>query len=853
MKKKINRPALLEGLELRRMLAVATTGFNAAGAARAGIVKTAALTAPVFVTANSLNQSHGITIKWADVMGETGYSIERSSNGSNWVPVGTTAPDTTSFRDINLPENATFQYRVITNTSTGPTAPSAPASATTAKYRILQSPAFANMPEPMAPGIETLYLVPQGAIFNKKGALVAKKVKEVALEAQKRKQVLVLDVEIWSVDTRFDTTAGVDASIAEISQIVSLIRKTAPDVKFGFWNLGVTGEPQDLNDAAAVAKWKESTDYLVAHLPEQDYIFPGLYTKSFVYVNANEWEAASKAVLEQAARYGKPIYPFLFMYDLHTGGALPGDYWKMELSVTRQFSDGAVIWGGGGQWDPNAPWFKATQSFQAETVAPAGPPVNLAVDGNGAKLSWDALPDTVDGVIVEKSGDGVNFSRAGIAFGDRTNWNDPLLNSTSTTHYRLKTFNGFGQSQAGAATSALINRDARLWNEMESREAEQGDWRTRHAVSAANAGWQRFSAVNFGSGGGMNQLLLNMSVPPENTGQEITVRLDSLDGPVAGSATLSSTAERFSLYSVAINNLTGVHDVYLTFSGGKGRTTLDNWQFNVDQAPAKPIVLKSGSFGDHVNLSWTDLAGDETEYRVQRSSDRAHYETIAALPANTTSYTDTDFPGLGRYDYRIVAANSFGESDPTNTAGGRFGGLNPFVRIEAEAADDFGVDSGGGPWVRSNVVAMFGTTWIRLFGADFGSAGSGTFDVNIALPRYAGGNYLDLHLDSVDGPIIGTLQTVATGPNKSKNGKPSGWSIFKVQSSSFSGATGVHDLYLVSRSPTSLGDIDWFELRPTPAAPVAVTTGSATQAVASNVSSGILQDDDDDPDDLDLA
>jgi hypothetical protein len=849
VKKTIYQPALLEGLELRRMLAAAATGLAGAGAMRAQGVVASAVTAPSSVTANALGQSHGITINWADVAGETGYSIERSADGNAWTPVGTTAADITTFRDSNLPENSTFQYHIITNTSTGPTAPSASATATTAKYRILQSPAFANMPEPMAPGIETLYLVPQGALYSKKGALVAKKVKAVALEAQTRNQILVLDVEKWSVDTRFSTTAEIDASLAEMSQIIAMIRKTAPGVKLGFWNIGVTGVPQNLNDATAMAKWKQSVDYLVAHLPEQDFQFPGLYTKSSVDINANEWEASSKAILEQAARYAKPIYPFLYMNDLDTGDALPGDYWKMQMSTMRQFADGAVIWGGSGSWDPNAPWFQATLGVQAETAAPAGPPVNLAVDGNGAKLSWNALPNTIDGVIIEKSSDGLNFSRAGIAFGDQTSWNDPLLSSTSTTYYRLRTFNGFGQSQAGPAKSAVINRDASLWNEMESREGEMGDWRDRHTVSAANGGWQQFRAVNFGSGAGMNQLLLKMYVPPEDAGQQITVRLDSLSGPIAGSTTISSTAYEFNLYSIAINNVTGTHDVFLTYSGGQGRTTLDAWQFNINKPPAKPIVLKSGSFGDHVNLSWTDLSGDETEYRVQRSSDRVHYQTVATLPPNTTSFSDTSFPATGRYDYRIVAANLSGESQPTKSAGGRYGGLNPFQKIEAEASDDFGVEVGGGPWVRTNVVAMFGKTWMRLFGADFGSVGSGTFDINIALPRDAAGNYLDLRLDTVDGPVIGTLQTVGTGPNREHHGHPSGWGIFKVQSTTFAGATGIHDLYLVSRSPTSLGDVDWFQFKPA-AAPATVTAASAVMAPARVDPLQIAQDDDED--DLDL-
>ena len=50
---------------------------------------------------------------------------------------------------------------------------------------------------------------------------------------------------------------------------------------------------------------------------------------------------------------------------------------------------------------------------------------------------------------------------------------------------------------------------------------------------------------------------------------------------------------------------------------------------------------------------------------------------------------------------------------------------------------------------------------------------------------YAGKN-IEFHLDSVTGTKIGTLTVQSTG----------GWSTFKSQSASISGASGIHDLYL---------------------------------------------------------
>jgi hypothetical protein len=59
-----------------------------------------------------------------------------------------------------------------------------------------------------------------------------------------------------------------------------------------------------------------------------------------------------------------------------------------------------------------------------------------------------------------------------------------------------------------------------------------------------------------------------------------------------------------------------------------------------------------------VNLSWTDVATDESGYRVLRNS-----APIAELPANTTLYTDIAPASPGSsFTYSVKAFNSAGES-----------------------------------------------------------------------------------------------------------------------------------------------------------------------------------------------
>lgn len=61
--------------------------------------------------------STGITVSWSDIAGETGYKVERSTDGVTWSTVTTTAADATSYADSGLTACTTYYYRVQPVTS----------------------------------------------------------------------------------------------------------------------------------------------------------------------------------------------------------------------------------------------------------------------------------------------------------------------------------------------------------------------------------------------------------------------------------------------------------------------------------------------------------------------------------------------------------------------------------------------------------------------------------------------------------------------------------------------------------------------------------------------------------------
>ena len=75
--------------------------------------------APTGVTALARNRT-SIRLNWTDIDGEDYYAIERL-NGSTWVPVGSTLPQTnaTTFVDQGLAANTQYSYRIYAHNNSG--------------------------------------------------------------------------------------------------------------------------------------------------------------------------------------------------------------------------------------------------------------------------------------------------------------------------------------------------------------------------------------------------------------------------------------------------------------------------------------------------------------------------------------------------------------------------------------------------------------------------------------------------------------------------------------------------------------------------------------------------------------
>ena len=220
--------------------------------------------------------------------------------------------------------------------------------------------------------------------------------------------------------------------------------------------------------------------------------------------------------------------------------------------------------------------------------------------------------------------------------------------------------------------------------------------------------------------------------------------------------------------------------------------------------PSAPINLgATPASGTSVQLSWSSQTG-ASGFVIERSKtllNGALFEDIATVSGSSTGYLDSGLLQNTLYFYRlrsIDAATGY-LSPPTSKVSTRTTGSTLANQtFNASNYDDMlGV---------MNHIANIGyldpNDWVLFKNLNF-STGMASFTVSVATPN-ANGAKIEVHLDSPTGPLAGTLSVATTGS----------YGTFQSQSTSVSGASGVHDLYLVIKGSSGTGLLQAFSFSP---------------------------------------
>jgi subtilisin family serine protease len=106
--------------------------------------------------------------------------------------------------------------------------------------------------------------------------------------------------------------------------------------------------------------------------------------------------------------------------------------------------------------------------------------------------------------------------------------------------------------------------------------------------------------------------------------------------------------------------------------------------------PAAPSALNAAAASSsQINLSWTDNAGDESGFLIERSLDGLLFSQIGSVGANVTNYSSTGLNPSTLYYFRVRAFNSYGNSAYSNTASATTLAASPVTYVHVGAANGF--------------------------------------------------------------------------------------------------------------------------------------------------------------------
>jgi len=383
------------------------------GTASSTAVAQVKLQMPRNLTATPFSNSASIRLTWVDASsGHSRVAIERSVNGAPFVEIAQVEAGVTSYADMNLARDTEYTYRVRTLSATASSDWSAPVTAKTGAFRVLNTTEYVVRPDLSGFGIEDAYIVgkplfwqyEKGGGYDYEMASEAA-VRKAAREAAALNQVLILDIEHWPVDIRTAPDAEVEVTIGKLSRIIDWVRAEAPQVKVGYYGIMPMGafwpvvryrlaldyraanpgvhDPHLPTYEKEYSDWKQANARLAPLAEKVDIIFPSLYAIS---TEQSWWtDYYLGEMLQEARKFGKPVIPFIWP-EYHPRSRFAGqpvapDFWRRQLNALRQQADGIAIWGGwtyppelplGRQleWDATTPWWQVTKSFMEKLDGP---------------------------------------------------------------------------------------------------------------------------------------------------------------------------------------------------------------------------------------------------------------------------------------------------------------------------------------------------------------------------------------------------------------------------------------------------------------------------------------------------
>ncbi|MGG1639163.1 carbohydrate-binding protein [Paenibacillus sp. NRS-1760] len=128
---------------------------------------------------------------------------------------------------------------------------------------------------------------------------------------------------------------------------------------------------------------------------------------------------------------------------------------------------------------------------------------------------------------------------------------------------------------APGSKSAFVQTVASAFNSQFGTQLENSSEGGQNVAYVDNGDYLVFNNVNFGSGASS----VALRVASQTSGGNVEIRLDSLNGTLAGTCAVTTTGgwQSWTTKNCSINTISGVHNLYLKFTGGAGNLFNINW------------------------------------------------------------------------------------------------------------------------------------------------------------------------------------------------------------------------------------------------------------------------------------
>jgi titin len=639
-----------------RVRAVNASGNSAYGAT------VNALTVPVAVATVTATPGTGsVAVNWSAVTGATGYTIERSTDGTNWTQVGTTTTTATTLSDATVAAGVQYLYRVRANNAGGSSANSSSASALmapAAPAELIVTPTGATsvtLSWAAVTGAST-YEVEQstdGTTWNSLGSTAGTSLDDTTLSSGttyyfriqtsnatgSSAYVTATNVLTQPVTPALVAVASVTVNQIGISWSVSAgatgytIQRSSNGTT---WNtVGTTG--------AGVANWVDTGVTAATHY----YYHVNAENPSGTSAYSSTLSAETTTVAPSTPTVNGSVANHITVSWTAVAGATSysverttdGTNWTVAgTSATTTLVDGGLSSGTTYTYRVRALDDGGYSGYgaSANVITLPDEPDRLVVTGQSisvVNLSWTAVTGATS-YSVERSGDGTNWSVLGTTA--TNSLTDTELASGTEYFYRVRASNASGVSGYAPQEEILTAPDC-------------------PATLVANPSAPTAVALQWMAVTGADEYEIQRSITGSNNWATIATVTDA--------TFVDDTVDPVTAYSYRVRavNSTAPSD----YTAIASATT-----------PPVPIVITapsnvtfSGTTATGTTISWQDNSDNEEGFAVQRSDDGGvTWNTMVQTQADVTSYNDPTLTAGVTYEYRVEGVAQIWTSPLTDVA-----------------------------------------------------------------------------------------------------------------------------------------------------------------------------------------